>query len=147
MVVEFKSIEFSFLLLISMIICSSVAYYFGIIVYGGVDRLRFEHDRLICALIYSSINGLLSLASYSGVEEVELKITLPYRLSSAPYILRLVNDDGCVMIIVGEGESAYSIKLPHYVRASESYLKICGGIIILKLKCYGGIVEILIYGG
>jgi hypothetical protein len=147
MVVEFKSVEFSLLLVISIIVCSSFTYYFGIIVYGGVDRLKFESNRLTCALIYSSINGMLSLASYSGVEDVELRITLPYRLSSSPYVLRLINNDGCGVIIVGEGESAYSISLPSYVRVSESYLKVYGGTIILKLKCYGGIIEISIHGG
>ncbi|MCS7366360.1 MAG: hypothetical protein NDF52_00575 [archaeon YNP-WB-062] len=147
MVVEFKSVEFSLLLVISIIVCSSFTYCFGIIVYGGVDRLKFESNRLTCALIYSSINGMLSLASYSGVEDVELRITLPYRLSSSPYVLRLVNNDGCGVIIVGEGESAYSISLPPYVRVSESYLKVYGGTIILKLKCYGGIIEISIHGG
>jgi hypothetical protein len=147
MVVEFKSVEFSLLLVISIIVCSSFTYYFGIIVYGGVDRLKFESNRLTCALIYSSINGMVSLASYSGVEDVELRITLPYRLSSSPYVLRLINNDGCGVIIVGEGESAYSISLPSYVRVSESYLKVYGGTIILKLKCYGGIIEISIHGG
>lgn len=145
--VKIKSVEFSLNLLLSIILSLTLALTFGFVTYGSINRILFDENRFICVYIFSVINEALSLRDFNGLERITIKFNFPYRLSTSPYIIKFINVDGFGKIIVGEGDSAYSITLPCGVIVLESLLKFYGGLITINVIFHELFVEISISSG
>ncbi|MEM0084547.1 MAG: hypothetical protein QW743_05115 [Candidatus Methanomethylicia archaeon] len=134
-------------MLLSVIFSLTLVLTFGFVTYGSINQISFDENRFICTYIFSVINEALSLRDFNGLEHVTIKLSFPYRLSTLPYVIKFINIDGSGKIIVGEGDSAYSITLPHGVITSEYSLKFYGGFIIINMFFHESFIEISISSG
>ncbi|MCX8168873.1 MAG: hypothetical protein N3E39_01400 [Candidatus Methanomethylicia archaeon] len=112
-----------------------------------MNKLLFHENRLICTFIHSSINEILSLKDYSGIREVKVIFNLPYRFPPSQYVFRLISSNEYSLIMIGEGESTYSMIFPTCISVSETYFKTYGGLVILSVIFHDSHIEVRISSG